>query len=49
MQNNRHLSSTQKENVRASISAAIYLVLIFALAQVWVHLSDTANAFITLH
>ena len=48
MQDNRHLFPIRREDAWTSISAAIYLALIFGLVQAWVHLSDAANAFISL-
>ena len=49
MLDNRRFFSIQKEDVWAAISVAIYPALIFGLVQAWIHLSDTANAFIILH
>ncbi len=49
VQHNRRLFSIQREDLLASIVVVIYLALIFGLIQAWVHISDTANAFVTLH
>ena len=48
MQRNRRLS-LNKQDILASIGAAIYVLLIVGVAQAWTYLSDTANAFATMH
>ncbi len=49
MQHNRRPFSIRREDLLSSIVVVIYLALIFGLIQAWVHISDTANAFVTLH
>jgi hypothetical protein len=49
MEHNRRVLPIRREDLLASILVVIYLMLIFGLVQACVHVSDTANAFVTLH
>ena len=45
MQRNRRIP-VRKDDVRAAISAAIYVALILGVVEAWIYLSDTATAFV---